>query len=144
MSRQQVPVKRLILAIVAGIVAWIIGVSLLDRGLRLTLPGYAAAEPEMTFTLPMMAARLTIGALASLIAGAISGWLDRPRGRAAWIVGAILLAAFIPQHVALWRVFPVWYHLTFLVSLVPLTVLGSLLVWATGGSAGEQGRPAPP
>jgi hypothetical protein len=139
-------VKRLILAIVAGIVVWVIAVSLLNRGLRLALPGYAGAEPEMTFTLTMMAARLTIGALASLIAGVITGWLDRPGGRAAWVVGVILLAAFIPGHVALWHVFPVWYHLTFLVSLVPLTVLGSLAVRrrVADDQRGEAGRPVPP
>ena len=38
--------------------------------------------------------------------------------------GLILLAVFIPQHIALWNNFPVWYHLTFLLSLVPLTYLG--------------------
>ena len=34
------------------------------------------------------------------------------------------LAVFIPQHIALWHTFPLWYHLTFLLSLVPLTYLG--------------------
>jgi hypothetical protein len=119
--------KRVILAILAGIVAWILVASLINRGLRLAMPGYAAAEPDMTFTLPMMAARLTIGALASLAAGAACGWIDRPGGPSVWTVGVVLLAAFIPGHVALWNLFPVWYHLTFLVSLLPLTVLGSLL-----------------
>jgi len=38
--------------------------------------------------------------------------------------GVLLLVAFIPQHVMLWDKFPVWYHLTFLLSLVPLTYLG--------------------
>jgi hypothetical protein len=38
--------------------------------------------------------------------------------------GMILLAGFIPQHISLWDRFPVWYHLTFLLSLIPLTYLG--------------------
>jgi hypothetical protein len=131
-------VKRIILGIVAGIVVWVLAASLLDRGLRLALPGYAAAEPNMTFTLAMMAARLTLlGALPSLIAGATAGWIDRPGGPAAWIVGAMLLAAFIPMHMAIWDLFPVWYHLTFLVTLVPLMLLGSL--FARGRAPG---RPA--
>jgi hypothetical protein len=123
-------VKRLILAIVAGIAVWILAVSLLNRGLRLAMPGYAAAEPDMSFTLPMMAARLTIAALASLIAGAAAGWIELSGRRAAWLVGVLLLAVFIPLHVRLWKMFPLWYHLTFLVSLVPLTVLGSVLTHA--------------
>jgi hypothetical protein len=40
------------------------------------------------------------------------------------IPGLILLIAFIPQHVAMWNTFPIWYHLAFLLSLLPLTYLG--------------------
>jgi len=38
--------------------------------------------------------------------------------------GALLLLGFIPVHINLWDKFPVWYHLTFLASLVPLTYAG--------------------
>jgi len=43
------------------------------------------------------------------------------------IAGLILLALFIPQHILLWPKFPVWYHLTFLLSLVPLTSAGGTM-----------------
>jgi hypothetical protein len=119
---------RLILAMLAGIVAWIVVASLLNIGLRITMPGYAAAEPDQAFTLGMQVGRLVMGALASLAGGAAAGWIDRPAGASVWIIAAALLAAFIPAHVSLWLMFPVWYHLTFLVSLAPLTVLGSMLV----------------
>lgn len=118
---------RPVLAMVAGIAAWILVASLLNVGLRIALPGYAAAEPEKTFTVAMQLARLLMGALASLAGGAAAGWIDRPAGASVWVIAAALLAAFIPAHVALWPLFPVWYHLTFLVPLAPLTVLGSLL-----------------
>jgi hypothetical protein len=39
--------------------------------------------------------------------------------------GVFLLLMFIPQHIMLWDRFPIWYHLTFLLSLVPLTFLGA-------------------
>jgi len=115
-------------AIVAAIAVWVLAASLLNRGLRGVLSDYAEAERDLTFTLAMMAARLTVGALATLLAGVAAGLIDRPAGRAAWIFAVILLAAFIPSHVALWNVLPVWYHLTFLLSLVPLTLVGSMLV----------------
>jgi hypothetical protein len=41
--------------------------------------------------------------------------------------GLILLVMFIPQHIMLWNKFPVWYHLTFLLSLVPLAYLGGAI-----------------
>ena len=43
------------------------------------------------------------------------------------IAGIILLAGFVPLHVKLWQSFPLWYHLSFLVTLVPLVVLGARL-----------------
>jgi NhaP-type Na+/H+ and K+/H+ antiporter len=43
----------------------------------------------------------------------------------------IILAIFLPVHVSLWARFPVWYHLAFLVPLVPLVVLGASLPRAT-------------
>jgi len=52
--------KRAILAFLAGLVTWLLVVSVLDRGLRIVLPGYAVAEPKMTFTVGMMASRLAI------------------------------------------------------------------------------------
>jgi len=140
--------KRAILAFLAGIVTWLLVVSVLDRGLRIALAGYAAAEPKMTFTLGMMAARLTIAAVTSVIAGAAAGWISPAGVRVAWVMGAILLVVFLPEHVRLWNSFPIWYHLTFLVTLVPLIVLGSWLT-RTRRSArppadGLGGQPADP
>src|SRR5690242_294942 len=115
-------VIRLVLAMLAGIVAWMLVASLLNVGLRFALPGYSVAEPEKTFTVLMQLARLVLGAVASLAGGAAAGWIDRPAGPSAWILAILLLAAFIPMHVALWPLFPVWYHLTFLLLLAPLTL----------------------
>jgi hypothetical protein len=119
--------KRATLGFVVGLMVWVLVVSLLNRALRIVLPGYAAAEPWMSFTLGMMVARLTIGALTSLIAGAVAGWIAPASEVMPWLLGVSLLAAFIPQHLRLWSMFPLWYHLTFLVTLVPLIVLGSRL-----------------
>jgi hypothetical protein len=79
----------------------------------------------MTITLPMMAGRLTLAVIASLAAGAVAGTIAPSGRRTPWVLGAILLAVFLPEHVMIWQVFPVWYHLTFLVTLVPLIVLGA-------------------
>ena len=54
-------------------------------------------------------------------------WIANGDRRAAMYFGILLLALFIPNHYLLWDKFPVWYHLTFLVSLFPLTLLGAML-----------------
>jgi peptidoglycan/LPS O-acetylase OafA/YrhL len=119
--------KRLILAFVAGFVLWAVVATLLNFGLRAGIPGYALAEPTLSFTLGMKFARLILGALASLAAGAAMGWIAPSRKALPWVVGAIILALFIPVHVQIWAKFPVWYHLVFLGTLVPLVVLGAAL-----------------
>ena len=118
---------RNILGVVAGLVAWLLVAAILGFIMRNSWPAYAAVAETMSFTLPMMLARLSIGALATLSAGFVTALITRS-AVARLIPGVLLLVAFIPQHVMLWDKFPLWYHLTFLLSLVPLTYLGSRIV----------------
>lgn len=129
--------KKAILAFAAGVAAWVLVASALDRGLRAVLDGYTTAELQMHFTLAMMAARLALAVITSLVAGAIMGAVAPAATRVPWILGVILLAAFLPAHVKLWENFPLWYHLTFLVTLVPLLVLGARFM-----GPGRLGKPA--
>lgn len=134
--------KRALLAFLVSAVVWVLVVSVLDRALRIIIPGYAAAEPGMAFTLGMMAARLAVAAITSLAAGAMAAVIAPSSPRVPWVLGVLLLAVFIPEHVRLWRLFPLWYHLTFLVTLVPLLVLGARLTQAApvGPSLGSASR----
>jgi hypothetical protein len=125
--------KRAIGAFFAGLLSWAVVVSLIDRGLRLLIPGYAVAEPQLQFTLTMMLARLGMAALTSVIAGAVVGLLSSS-ARVPWILGALILAVFLPEHIHIWHDFPAWYHLTFLLPLVPLVVLGAHLTRHVHGS----------
>ncbi len=125
-------ILRSILAVVAAAVTWLAVVSLLDRVLRLTIAGYTEAEPSFAFTLDMMLARLAIAALSSLAAGAMAATIARSAKWAPWITGALFLLMFVPEHARLWQVLPVWYHLTFLLTLVPLFGAGGLLARRLG------------
>ncbi len=119
---------RTVASIVAGLVSWAVVVTILNFGLRAALPGYHAAEATLQFTMVMTIGRLTEAAIASLAAGAVVAWIEPARKWAPWLVGLIVLAMFLPVHVKLWNMFPAWYHLFFLVPLVPLVVLGGALL----------------
>ena len=112
---------------IAGFLVWMIVVTLSGFVLRGAWPAYAAVADAMTFTLPMMIARLSIGAMATVAAGWVAAIIARRSTLAALLPGIVLLAGFIPQHITLWEKFPVWYHLTFLLSLIPLAFLGGTL-----------------
>ncbi len=125
---------RLIGGAVAGIVAWVVIVSALDIGLRHFWPDYAAVEKAMTFTLPMMAARLSMSGVSSLVGGAVAAVAGRST-RAALVAGTILALIFLPIHYSLWSRFPLWYHLTFLISLPLLSVVGAQLAGRRNAAA---------
>jgi hypothetical protein len=88
-----------------GLVAWIVVVTLLNFGLRRWLPGYQAVEHAMT----------------SLVAGAVVRAIAPASRAAPWIMGLIGLVMFVPDHISIWAKFPIWYHLTFLLTLVVLS-----------------------
>ncbi|MGZ6187025.1 MAG: hypothetical protein ACXWNN_14180 [Candidatus Binataceae bacterium] len=119
--------KRTVLSVVAGLVVWTIIVSLLNRGVRLVLPGYTEAEPELAVTLAMKLARLGEAVITSVLTGIIVRWIAPASRFAPWIVGGIILALFLPEHVRIWSRLPVWYHAFFLLTLAPLIALGARL-----------------
>jgi hypothetical protein len=119
--------KRAVLGVVAGLAAWWLCLIVAGLVMRATWPAYVAVADAMTFTLPMMLARLAIGAVATLAAGWVTTAIAPRSTLVRLMPGLILLVLFIPQHISLWNSFPVWYHLTFLLSLVPLTYLGGTI-----------------
>jgi hypothetical protein len=119
--------KRRIAAVGAGLVVFVVVATAAGLVMRATWREYAAVADAMTFTLQMMVARLSIGALATLAAGWVAALVSRRSSLAAAMTGGVLLVLFIPQHVMLWARFPVWYHLTFLLSLLPLAYIGGRL-----------------
>jgi hypothetical protein len=116
---------RTILGILTGLLTWTLLVTLVNWGLRLWMPGYAEAEPVLAFSLGMKIARLVMAMFASLLAGAAVRAVAPGSAWAPWIAGALMVALFVPAHVHLWEKFPLWYHLTFLLTLAPLIALGA-------------------
>jgi ABC-type Co2+ transport system permease subunit len=119
--------KRSILACLAGLVTWVVVVTLINRVLRLTLPNYTAAEHTLQFTLVMKWARLLMAIVTSVVAGAVTEWISRSSRWAPLIVGSVVLAMFAPWHITHWSKFPAWYHLTFLLTIIPAVLVGGML-----------------
>jgi hypothetical protein len=113
-------------AFVVALVVWFVVATVVHRLMCMFWPAYAQATPLLTFTLPMKIARLSLGALSTLIAAATARRLSAAR----WlplVLGCALLVLFLPEHYKIWDRLPVWYHLTFLCSLIPLSLLGARL-----------------
>jgi hypothetical protein len=119
--------KRSIIAGLLGLIAWLLVASIINRAFRFAILGYTAAEQTLNFTLGIKIARLLMGAAASVAAGAIARWIAPTKSSVPPIVGAIVLALFLPLHIAIWARLPLWYHLTFLLTIIPLVMLGARL-----------------
>jgi len=127
--------KQSIFGFLGGLIMWFLVATVINRMLRAGFPGYTVAEPALAFTLGMKIARLTMAVLASLAAGATTAWIAPSRTKLPWVLGAVILAPFLPMHVYIWAKFPVWYHLFFLGTLVPLVALGAALTRKREGSS---------
>lgn len=114
---------KTVLSVAAGALVWILLVSASDRLMRHFWPDYDAVVTAMTFTLPMMIARLTESSVA-LIAASYATVRMEPTSRVApWALGLLMLAFFAPFHYTIWEKFPVWYHAYFLISLIAVPLL---------------------
>ena len=118
---------KTVAAVITGLVTWFFIATVVNLALRAWWPHYLEAETAFDFTFAMKLARLVLGALSTIGAGFVAAWIANARMRAAALTGIVLLGLFIPGHYRIWDKFPVWYHLTFLVSLLPLTLLGATL-----------------
>ncbi len=117
---------RLILGAVLGVVAWfavVIGLSLV---LRDVAPALSAAM-NVHATAAALGERLAVSFLGSLIGGLVAALAGGERTRAPLGTGIVMLLIFVPYHTTIWTQFPLWYHLTFFVSLLLLSVLGGRL-----------------
>jgi len=94
--------------------------------LKASWPEYALANPDKSYTLPMLFVRLLIFSsmivATSGVATLVSGNKHTP-----WIVGILIFAISIPPHIYpgyVWNDYPAWYHIAYLLSIVPIAVAG--------------------
>jgi hypothetical protein len=99
---------------------------------------YAIAEKSYDFPLQMLLARLACAACATLLSGAVTARFALGERWPVLILGLVLLLSALPEHTPLlvplslphqfrtwvWEKFPLWYHLSMIGMLLPLTALG--------------------
>ncbi|MBM4267514.1 MAG: hypothetical protein FJ144_13020 [Deltaproteobacteria bacterium] len=112
---------RLVFGIVAGCLGAAVVAGVGFFALRTFWSGYAEAEPEKAYSLGMLLARLTVGALCAAGVAITATIVARDGGRAAWWFGALFLLLSLRPHLyTVWDDYPVWYHFVYLGYLVPI------------------------
>lgn len=126
---------RIILGVVAGFIAWsIIWVGSDQVLMTLSKEWYGRHQFELEKALfngtPFMADStiMIIGLgrsiAASLMAGFLAAFVAKENSKTPLILGIVLLVVGVMVQAMVWSYQPLWYHLSFLILLIPVTVIG--------------------
>ncbi|MGD2109159.1 MAG: hypothetical protein PVI86_07180 [Phycisphaerae bacterium] len=133
---------RSIVSIVAGFVVWSV-LWLVAGQVALGVAPAAFGENGATSHGGVLGGLLVASVICSLIGGLTVALIVRRSvtGHAV-VLGVVLLAVGVAVQAQSWDAMPVWYHLLFLVLLLPLTVVGAQLRPAVMSAGAPAGRPA--
>ena len=129
---------KIVFGVFAGFVAWSILWVGSDQVMVMASPGWYGIHQDDAYLALMngesyqantsiMLIRLAIAAVATVMSGFLAAFIAGENRRAAFALGVILLLVGIAVQVSAWNVMPVWFHVIFLVMLLPLTILGGKL-----------------
>lgn len=129
---------RIILGVVAGFIVWSIVWVGLDALLAAISPGWFgknltdfqnAVEQNAAFMTPASVCAYLIfqSVLCSLLAGYTAAAIAKENRKSTLALGVLLLLTGILVQAYHWNYMPVWYHILFLLLLIPATVLGGRL-----------------
>jgi hypothetical protein len=120
---------RNILAVIAGSAVWT--VLWLGYNALLKRSGLLPFDGTARFEAPLPLGLLLAGSIVfSVVAGYVTAMLARVSSTgsgAVWTLAVLQLAFGIFAEVQFWHLLPLWYHLLFLLALVPATVFGGQL-----------------
>jgi hypothetical protein len=128
---------RIILAVIIGFVVW----SILWVGSDAVFSAFSAdwgknsadfqtaVENKTPFTLSstVLITLLIKSFIVSIISGLITVLIARENLKSTFALGILLLLFGIFIQSAYWNYMPLWYHVPFLLMLVPMTILGGKL-----------------
>jgi len=118
---------KIILGVFVGFIVWSILWVGVDAVLRAVWTSYNESVEAMTFSAPMLIVPLVLSAVVSIVSGFTAALIAKDSGKSPLILGVLLLVVGIFVQMGVWDKIPLWYHLTFWILLVPMTVLGGKL-----------------
>ncbi len=128
---------RIILAIIVGFIVWSILWVGSDAIFSAVSPDWgktsadfrAAAENKTPFTLAssVLLILLIKSFIVSIISGFTTALIARENSKSTFGLGVLLLVFGIFIQSAYWNYMPLWYHIPFLLMLIPMAILGGKL-----------------
>jgi hypothetical protein len=128
---------RMILGVIAGFIVWSILWVGSDAVFSAVSADWAktstefreavAAQAPYALSSAVMIALLIKSFIVSIISGFVTALIAGENTRSTFALGVLLLLFGIFVQVGHWNYMPLWYHIPFLILLIPMTVLGGKL-----------------
>jgi len=129
---------RIVLGVIVGFFAWAIVWFGIEQILSAAFPIWYGAPQhafqeavenggQFTAETRLLLSHLVIGSIVSLIAGFLAALIAGENKRAPLILGFLLLALGLLKATMSWPYVPIWYHVIFTASLLPMTIMGGKL-----------------
>jgi hypothetical protein len=128
---------RIILGVVVGFVVWSVLWVGSDAVFSVISPGWGKTSAEFqeavvsktpyALSSAVLLALLVKSFIVSIISGFTAALIAGENTRSTLILGVLLLLFGIFVQAAYWNYMPLWYHIPFLVLLIPMTILGGKL-----------------
>ena len=125
---------RMIMAVVAGAVLWAVLWLGGNQAAMAAFPDALQPETPITSAGVLLGLILYGGVLLSLLAGWTTGRIAGAM-KPVWVLAGLQLLFGIIAEVSYWSLTPVWYHVVFLVLIVPMTVMGGRMAVPAGRAA---------
>ena len=128
---------RIIVGIIIGFIVWsilwvgsdaVFSIISLEWG-KTSEDFRAAAENNIPYTLDskILIILLIKSVITSIISGFVTAFIARENAKSTFGLGVLLLIFGIFIQSVHWNYMPLWYHVPFLLLLIPMTILGGKL-----------------
>ncbi len=123
-------VKRITIGLVVGFIVWTV-LWLGSDALMGMIPTFTlTADADGSFTnIPTnyLIIKLVLSVIFSIIAGLIAATISKETTKAPLVLGVALLIVGIFFQFGTWNLLPLWYHMIFLIFLLPAAMFGGKL-----------------
>lgn len=118
---------RSILAVIAGIVTWMVTALGMDAILMSLAPQWFGPNGKV-YSVPLMLFMMAYSLLFSVMGGYVAALIARRKElQHAFVLGVLQLLMGIVATIYFFDTAPLWWHVTFLALLIPANVLGGWL-----------------
>ncbi|MEP7076940.1 MAG: hypothetical protein ABI878_14125 [Acidobacteriota bacterium] len=129
---------RIILGVIVGFIAWTIMWLGSDYVFTASFPWYASEQTRLMLAMlnnkgsfdantNILLLNIARSVVASFLVGYLSAVIAGENRKSTLALGVLLLGVGIFFEVTTWHYFPVWYHIVFLLLLIPVTIAGGKL-----------------